>query len=84
MKGAVMLNRRRPATRGALGALAPGGRIFVVDFTLESDRGPSPAHKLTPEAVIAELAAAGLSAQALEEDLPDQYVVEGRRPDPAP
>ena len=59
-------------------ALKPGGRIFVVDFTLESERGPSKEHKLTPEAVIAELEAAGLAARVLEEELPDQYVVEAR------
>jgi len=65
-------------------ALAPGGRLYIVDFTLESERGPSPEHKLTPEAVIAELEAAGLAARALEEDLPDQYVVEGRLQASAP
>jgi len=57
-------------------ALTPSGRLYIVDFTLDSDRGPSPEHKLTPEAVIAELGAAGLAARVLEEDLPDQYVVE--------
>lgn len=64
-------------------ALKPGGRIFVVDFTLESERGPAPKHKLSEEALIAELAAAGLAARVLEEDLPDQYVVEAElRPAP--
>jgi cyclopropane fatty-acyl-phospholipid synthase-like methyltransferase len=65
-------------------ALKPGGRIFVVDFTLESDRGPSPEHKLSEDALIAELEAAGLAARVLEEDLPDQYVVEGRLQASAP
>jgi len=59
-------------------ALTPAGRLYIVDFTLESERGPSKEHKLTPEAVIAELEAAGLTARVLDEDLPDQYVVEGR------
>jgi cyclopropane fatty-acyl-phospholipid synthase-like methyltransferase len=59
-------------------ALTPSGRLTIVDFTLESDRGPSPKHKLSEEALIAELAAGGLVARVVEEDLPDQYVVEGR------
>jgi cyclopropane fatty-acyl-phospholipid synthase-like methyltransferase len=59
-------------------ALTPSGRLYIVDFTLESDRGPSKEHKLSPDAVIAELAAAGLTTRVLEEDLPDQYVVEAR------
>ena len=64
-------------------ALKPGGRILVVDFTPESDRGPAPEHKLSAEAVVAELVAGGLEARALAEELPDQYVVEARLPQPA-
>jgi SAM-dependent methyltransferase len=55
--------------------LTPQGRLYVVDFTLESERGPAPKHKLSEEALIAELEAAGLAARVLDEDLPDQYVV---------
>lgn len=60
-------------------ALRPGGTIYVVDFTLESERGPPKEHKLAAEAVVAELTAAGLSASIAEETLPDQYVIAATR-----
>jgi SAM-dependent methyltransferase len=60
-------------------ALAPGGTVAVVDFTLETDKGPPRSARLAPDAVAAELRAGGLAAEILAEDLPDQYVVVGRR-----
>jgi len=65
-------------------ALTASGRLYIVDFTLESERGPSPKHKLTPDAVIAELEAGGLAARVVDEELPEQYVVEGRLTAPLP
>jgi hypothetical protein len=59
-------------------ALAPGGAIYVVDFEKTSPKGPPAMHKLEPREVIAELAAGGLVAEQIEEDLPDQYVVVAR------
>jgi cyclopropane fatty-acyl-phospholipid synthase-like methyltransferase len=56
-------------------ALKPGGKVFVVDFTMETDKGPPRPHRLTPEAVIAELRSGGLSGVVIEESLPDQYIV---------
>jgi ketosteroid isomerase-like protein/ubiquinone/menaquinone biosynthesis C-methylase UbiE len=61
-------------------ALAPGGFVLVVDYTKDSPHGPPVEHRLPPEKVIAELALGGLEATVLEEDLPLQYVVLGRRP----
>ena len=61
-------------------ALAPGGAVFVVDFTLETDKGPPAKHKISERDVAAELEAGGLSAEVLEESLPDQYAVVGRLP----
>lgn len=61
-------------------ALKPGGRVVVVDFKLESERGPPPTHRLAAEAVIAELATAGLEGEVADVALPDQYVVVARRP----
>lgn len=60
-------------------ALRPGGRIVVVDFTPETAKGPPPAARIAAQAVVAELAAAGLTAAVVSETLPDQYVVVGRR-----
>jgi predicted methyltransferase len=60
-------------------ALRPGGAVLIIDFTLESKRGPPPAHRLAPDKVIAELAAGGLSAELVPESLPDQYAVRARR-----
>lgn len=68
---------------GLLGdSLAPGGVVFVVDFTTESDHGPPPEHRLTAEDVSEEFQDAGFSTSTLEESLPDQYIV-AAWPDPA-
>jgi predicted methyltransferase len=57
-------------------ALAPGGQIWIVDFTLESDHGPPARHRLSAEQVVAELEAGGLSATVVsDEQLPNQYLV---------
>ena len=66
----------RPRYSAKLGeALTDGGRIYVVDFTEESELGPPKDHRLPAERVVAELEAAGLQAEIIEEDLPRQYVV---------
>jgi ubiquinone/menaquinone biosynthesis C-methylase UbiE len=62
--------------------LKPGGLVAIVDFTLESDKGPPPAHRLKPETILADLNAAGLDAQLADETLPDQYVVVATLPAP--
>jgi SAM-dependent methyltransferase len=60
-------------------ALAPGGAVYVVDFTMEAKHGPPPHHRLRPEQVVDELKLGGLAAGVIEETLPEQYVVVGRR-----
>jgi len=58
-------------------ALKPGGFIVVVDYTLDSAKGPPREHRLAPMVVVAELAQGGLRGSVLVEDLPDQYIVKG-------
>lgn len=71
-------DRRAYAAKLAEG-LSVGGSVFVVDFTLETERGPSADHKLAPDIVMAELSSAGLEVSMVEETLPDQYVVQATR-----
>lgn len=60
-------------------ALRPGGSVLVVDFTADSPQGPPAAMRLTAEQVAAELREGGLEVDVLEETLPYQYAVRGRR-----
>jgi ubiquinone/menaquinone biosynthesis C-methylase UbiE len=56
--------------------IAPGGRVAVVDFKKgDFPVGPPDAHKLTPEAVVAEFVEAGWTAAGRWDDLPYQYVL---------
>lgn len=59
--------------------LRPGGTVTIVDFTLESDKGPPPGHRVDAKTAVAELTAGGFEAAIVDESLPDQYVVVGRR-----
>jgi SAM-dependent methyltransferase len=74
------LERRVDYARKLLGALRPGGFVLVVDYTLESPRGPPPAGRLAPALVVDELTRAGFAVEVVEESLPDQYIVRGRKP----
>lgn len=69
------LGERAAYAKKLAAALKPGGRVMVVDFTVESERGPPKEHRLAPEVVMSELEAGGLKASLAEETLPDQYVV---------
>ncbi len=55
--------------------LSARGRVVVVDFRVESDRGPPPAHKLAPAVVVEEMSRAGFSLAASHDFLPDQYLL---------
>jgi predicted methyltransferase len=71
----------RPRYARALAdALRPGGAIAIVDFTGDALLGPPKAARIAPEAVVADLTAAGLKAVIADESLPHQYVVIGRKP----
>jgi ubiquinone/menaquinone biosynthesis C-methylase UbiE len=62
-------------------ALAAGGEIWIVDFTLDSDVGPPARYRLSPEQVVSELQGGGLRAEVVPgEQLPKQYMVRAVRP----
>lgn len=72
------ISEREAYAKKLAAGVADGGAIFIVEFTLETERGPKH-HKLSPEVVIAELETAGLKAATVEETLPDQYIVRATR-----
>ena len=59
--------------------LTDGGRLFVVDFTLESPMGPPKAHRLAPETVVKDAEQAGLHPAPVALALPNQYVLAFKR-----
>jgi beta-glucosidase len=71
------IGQRAAYTRKLARALKAGGSVWIVDFTQESDIGPPADHRLSAEAVVAELQAGGLHASVVPEILPKQYVVRG-------
>jgi len=54
-------------------SLRPGGRIAVIDFTLDAPQGPPRAARVPPETVKAEMRAAGHTLAAEHAFLPHQY-----------
>lgn len=66
---------RAAYTQKLAAALRPGGLVVIVDFTLEATNGPPKEHRVAADKVIAELDAGGLSGRAIEESLPEQYIV---------
>jgi predicted methyltransferase len=66
-------DRKRYAAQIAR-ALAAGGKLIVIDFPPARHRG---SHGIAPDRVIAELAAGGIDAALVTEELEDQYMIVG-------
>jgi FkbM family methyltransferase len=54
-------------------SLKPGGRVAIIDFTLDSDIGPAPRARVSPDRVKSELAAAGYHLADEHTFLENQY-----------
>ncbi len=61
-------------------ALSADGMLFIVDITMESEKGPHKSHRILPETIIETLEKAGLKAIVEKETLPDQYIVSAQIP----
>ena len=54
-------------------SLKPGGKVAIIDFTMDSPIGPPPGGRIAPERVRAELGAAGYVLAEEHRFLPNQY-----------
>jgi SAM-dependent methyltransferase len=55
------------------GSLKAGGRVAIIDFKLDSERGPPRRSRISPERVKAEMGKAGYAAVKEHAFLPSQY-----------
>ncbi len=73
----------REVMEGVVAALAPGGRVVLVEYRGEDPRVPiKPLHKMTLDQAGREMAAVGLVLDRVHDDLPLQHVMVFRRRDP--
>jgi SAM-dependent methyltransferase len=64
--------------RRLAGALATGGTITFVEFTMDAPMGPPQKHRIPADVLIGELREAGLAAERVDVGLRWQYVVVAR------
>jgi predicted methyltransferase len=55
--------------------LRPGGRVAIIDYTMDSPHGPPPEHRLSDDQVKAEMVAAGYPSVTEPLRLPYQYLL---------
>jgi predicted methyltransferase len=67
------IDNREQYFRQLQASLAPGGRLAVIDFRMNSPEGPPQAARIPPEQVKAELQRAGYELAAEHDFLPNQY-----------
>jgi predicted methyltransferase len=76
------LNQRHPRVAYAekiFAALRPGGRLVVVEATMEAEVGPPAEMRIGPEVVERELVGAGFRVEVVRDGLPRHYLVVGRK-----
>ena len=59
--------------RNLRGSLKPGGRLAIIDHSMDSREGPPPSARIAPERVTAELKSAGYALAQEHGFLPTQY-----------
>jgi cyclopropane fatty-acyl-phospholipid synthase-like methyltransferase len=69
------IDKRAAYFRRLAESLKPGGRVAIIDFTLDSPRGPPKAGRVAPERVKAELKSAGYEVVQEHAFLPNQYFI---------
>ena len=74
------IEEREAYAKKLAAALKPGGFVLIVDFTMETDKGPPRAHRIESDQVQRELESAGLRTSIVEIGLPDQYVIKAVAP----
>ncbi|HVL56034.1 MAG TPA: class I SAM-dependent methyltransferase [Burkholderiaceae bacterium] len=67
------IERRPQYFRRIADTLKPGGRIAIIDFTLDSPQGPPKATRIEPQRVKSEMAEAGYTLAGQHGFLPHQY-----------
>jgi predicted methyltransferase len=70
---------REAYARKVYAGLKRGGRVVVVEHTVESEVGPPAAMRLAPAQVARELGAAGFRTEVVRETMPRHYVVVGHK-----